>query len=104
MESFGDSGQPHQNYVQCHYLCAMRQDISQYFEEVTDPRVVGRCDHLLSDILINCLMHLSDRRFRLSGHVPVWQRARHPITGKHPAITKWSAISRHLWTGFQMSG
>ena len=39
-------GQPHQNYVQCHYLCAMGQDISQYFEEVTDPRVVGRCDHL----------------------------------------------------------
>ena len=33
----------------------MGQDISQYFEEVTDPRVVGRCDHLLSDILLIAL-------------------------------------------------
>jgi len=30
----------------------MEQKISFYFEGVKDPRVVGRCDHLLSDILI----------------------------------------------------
>jgi len=30
----------------------MEQKISFYFEGVEDPRVVGRCDHLLSDILI----------------------------------------------------
>jgi predicted transposase YbfD/YdcC len=30
----------------------MEQKISFYFKEVKDPRVVGRCDHLLSDILI----------------------------------------------------
>jgi predicted transposase YbfD/YdcC len=30
----------------------MEQKIPFYFEEVKDPRVVGRCDHLLSDILI----------------------------------------------------
>ena len=30
----------------------MKQDISQYFQEVKDPRVVSRCDHLLSDILL----------------------------------------------------
>ena len=30
----------------------MEQKLSYYFEGVEDPRVVGRCDHLLSDILI----------------------------------------------------
>jgi predicted transposase YbfD/YdcC len=30
----------------------MEQKISFYFKEVEDPRVTGRCDHLLSDILI----------------------------------------------------
>jgi predicted transposase YbfD/YdcC len=30
----------------------MEQNLSNYFESVSDPRVVGRCDHLLSDILI----------------------------------------------------
>jgi predicted transposase YbfD/YdcC len=30
----------------------MEQKLSYYFEGVKDPRVVGRCDHLLSDILI----------------------------------------------------
>jgi predicted transposase YbfD/YdcC len=29
----------------------MTHHISHYFQEVSDPRVVGRCDHLLSDIL-----------------------------------------------------
>ena len=33
----------------------MGQDISQYFQEVTDPRVVARSDHLLSDILLIAL-------------------------------------------------
>lgn len=28
------------------------KDISHYFSVVEDPRVVGRCDHLLSDILL----------------------------------------------------
>jgi predicted transposase YbfD/YdcC len=30
----------------------MEQKISYYFKGIKDPRVVGRCDHLLSDILI----------------------------------------------------
>jgi hypothetical protein len=30
----------------------MEQDIAAYFQEVPDLRVVGRCDHLLSDILL----------------------------------------------------
>jgi hypothetical protein len=30
----------------------MEQKLSYYFEGVEDPRVVGRCDHLLADILI----------------------------------------------------
>ncbi len=30
----------------------MNQDISHYFRQVTDPRVEGRCSHLLSDILL----------------------------------------------------
>ncbi len=30
----------------------MEKDISHYFASVPDPRVVGRCDHLLSDILL----------------------------------------------------
>jgi predicted transposase YbfD/YdcC len=30
----------------------MEQDIAQYFQEIPDPRVVNRCDHLLSDILL----------------------------------------------------
>lgn len=30
----------------------MKKDISHYFADVKDPRVVGRCDHLLSDILM----------------------------------------------------
>ena len=30
----------------------MEQKIAFYFQEVKDPRVTGRCDHLLSDILI----------------------------------------------------
>jgi predicted transposase YbfD/YdcC len=30
----------------------MEQKLSFYFKEVKDPRVTGRCDHLLSDILI----------------------------------------------------
>lgn len=30
----------------------MQKEISHYFENVRDPRVVGRCDHLLSDILL----------------------------------------------------
>jgi hypothetical protein len=30
----------------------MEQNLSNYFESVIDPRVVGRCEHLLSDILI----------------------------------------------------
>ena len=29
----------------------MEQDITVYFSQVPDPRVVGRCSHLLSDIL-----------------------------------------------------
>ena len=29
----------------------MKNELSYYFEDVEDPRVVGRCDHLLSDIL-----------------------------------------------------
>ena len=33
----------------------MAQDILQYFQEVEDPRVVSRCDHLLSDILLIAL-------------------------------------------------
>ena len=33
----------------------MGQDISQYFQAVEDPRVVSRCDHLLSDILLIAL-------------------------------------------------
>jgi hypothetical protein len=30
----------------------MEKDISFYFSEVEDPRVTGRCLHLLSDILL----------------------------------------------------
>jgi hypothetical protein len=30
----------------------MEQKLSTYFETVKDPRVVGRCDHLLSDLLL----------------------------------------------------
>lgn len=30
----------------------MNKDLSHYFSSVPDPRVVGRCDHLLSDILL----------------------------------------------------
>jgi hypothetical protein len=30
----------------------MARNISSFFEGITDPRVDGRCDHLLSDILI----------------------------------------------------
>jgi predicted transposase YbfD/YdcC len=30
----------------------MSKDLQDYFSEVADPRVVGRCDHLLSDILL----------------------------------------------------
>jgi predicted transposase YbfD/YdcC len=30
----------------------MKQDISDYFSSIPDPRVIGRCDHLLSDILL----------------------------------------------------
>lgn len=30
----------------------MKKDISHYFKSIPDPRVVGRCDHLLSDILL----------------------------------------------------
>ncbi|MDR2928601.1 MAG: transposase family protein, partial [Cytophagaceae bacterium] len=30
----------------------MEQNLSSYFEYVKDPRVVGHCDHLLSDILL----------------------------------------------------
>ena len=30
----------------------MEQDITFYFSQVPDPRVVGRCSHLLSDILL----------------------------------------------------
>lgn len=33
----------------------MEKDIAQYFKDVQDPRVVGRCDHLLSDILLIAL-------------------------------------------------
>ncbi len=33
----------------------MEQDISHYFQEVPDPRVVQMCDHLLSDILLIAL-------------------------------------------------
>jgi len=33
----------------------MDQKLSHYFECVKDPRVVGRCDHLLSDLLIVAL-------------------------------------------------
>jgi predicted transposase YbfD/YdcC len=42
-------GHPHQNIL---YLCVMGQKLSSYFAEVSDPRVVGRCDHLLSDLLL----------------------------------------------------
>ena len=30
----------------------MKHTLSYYFECVKDPRVVGRCDHLLSDLLV----------------------------------------------------
>jgi len=30
----------------------MEHNLSYYFECVKDPRVVGRCDHLLSDLLV----------------------------------------------------
>jgi predicted transposase YbfD/YdcC len=33
----------------------MKQDIAKYFQDVPDPRVVGRCTHLLSDILLIAL-------------------------------------------------
>lgn len=33
----------------------MKQDLANYFDEVTDPRVVGRCTHRLSDILLIAL-------------------------------------------------
>jgi hypothetical protein len=42
----------------------MEKDISHYFASVSNPRVVGRCDHLLSDILLivicTCLTGGSD--------------------------------------------
>ncbi|MDR1258127.1 MAG: hypothetical protein LBK65_02420, partial [Tannerellaceae bacterium] len=38
-------GQPHQNKIfKKLYLCRMKHSLSQYFESVPDPRVVGRCD------------------------------------------------------------
>jgi predicted transposase YbfD/YdcC len=33
----------------------MEHKISYYFEEVKDPRVIGRCDHPLSDILVTAI-------------------------------------------------
>jgi hypothetical protein len=30
----------------------MEKDLSHYFASIPDPRVVGRCDHFLSDILL----------------------------------------------------
>ncbi|MDR1201224.1 MAG: transposase family protein [Tannerellaceae bacterium] len=30
----------------------MKHSLFQYFDSVPDPLVVGRCDHLLSDILV----------------------------------------------------
>jgi predicted transposase YbfD/YdcC len=33
----------------------MKRDFTDYFSDVEDPRVVGRCSHLLSDILLSAL-------------------------------------------------
>jgi hypothetical protein len=37
------------------YVCGIGTDISFYFQEVPDHRVVNCCDHLLSDILLIAL-------------------------------------------------
>jgi hypothetical protein len=34
----------------------MEKELSEYFSEVEDPRVEGRCRHLLSDILMIALL------------------------------------------------
>jgi hypothetical protein len=36
----------------------MQKELSSYFSEVEDPRVVGRCQHLLSDILMTAVFNL----------------------------------------------
>ena len=51
----------------------MESVISYYFSEVENPRVEGRCLHLLSDIL-GIPINVFNRGYRLSRHAFVYQR------------------------------